>query len=109
VRTAIGEFGGSLKDFAPTDLGARVVREALSHASVPGDEVGHVVFGNVVHSEPRDMYLARVAAINGGVAQYTPTLTVTACADPACRRSSRRRNASCWATPTSQSAAVQKA
>ena len=76
VRTAIGGFGGSLKDFPPTDLGARVVREALARASVSGDEVGHVVFGNVVHTEPKDMYLARVAAINGGVAQHAPALTV---------------------------------
>jgi acetyl-CoA C-acetyltransferase len=76
VRTAIGDFGGSLKDFSPTDLGARVVREALSRAHVAGDEVGHVVFGNVVHTEPRDMYLARVAAIDGGVSQHAPALTV---------------------------------
>ncbi|CAD6549132.1 beta-ketothiolase BktB [Paraburkholderia sabiae] len=76
VRTAIGDFGGSLKDFAPTDLGARVVREVLSRANVAGDEVGHVVFGNVIHTEPKDMYLARVAAINGGVAQHAPALTV---------------------------------
>ncbi|SOE72363.1 acetyl-CoA acetyltransferase /3-ketoacyl-CoA thiolase [Burkholderia sp. OK233] len=76
VRTAIGGFGGSLKDFPPTDLGARVVREALARANVSGDEVGHVVFGNVVHTEPKDMYLARVAAINGGVAQHAPALTV---------------------------------
>ncbi|MBO2974516.1 beta-ketothiolase BktB [Burkholderia pseudomallei] len=76
VRTAIGDFGGSLKDFAPTELGARVVREVLSRAQVSGDEVGHVVFGNVVHTEPKDMYLARVAAINGGIAQHAPALTV---------------------------------
>ncbi|MDR5793168.1 acetyl-CoA C-acyltransferase family protein [Caballeronia sp. LZ008] len=76
VRTAIGDFGGSLKDFSPTDLGARVVREALSRANVAGDEVGHVVFGNVVHTEPRDMYLARVAALDGGVTQHAPALTV---------------------------------
>jgi acetyl-CoA C-acetyltransferase len=76
VRTAIGDFGGSLKDFSPTDLGARVVREVLSRAKVSGDEVGHVVFGNVVHTEPKDMYLARVAALNGGVAQHAPALTV---------------------------------
>ncbi|SAL87151.1 beta-ketothiolase [Caballeronia arvi] len=76
VRTAIGDFGGALKDFSPTDLGARVVREALSRASVQGDEVGHVVFGNVVHTEPRDMYLARVAALDGGVTQHAPALTV---------------------------------
>ncbi|WP_296654663.1 beta-ketothiolase BktB [Paraburkholderia sp.] len=76
VRTAIGDFGGGLKDFAPTDLGARVVREVLSRANVAGDDVGHVVFGNVVHTEPKDMYLARVAALNGGVAQHAPALTV---------------------------------
>ncbi|WP_321964668.1 beta-ketothiolase BktB [Paraburkholderia sp. J7] len=76
VRTAIGDFGGSLKDFSPTVLGARVVREVLSRANVEGDAVGHVVFGNVVHTEPKDMYLARVAAINGGVAQHAPALTV---------------------------------
>ncbi|QGZ61548.1 beta-ketothiolase BktB [Paraburkholderia acidisoli] len=76
VRTAIGDFGGGLKDFSPTDLGARVVREVLSRASVEGDAVGHVVFGNVVHTEPKDMYLARVAALNGGVAQHAPALTV---------------------------------
>lgn len=76
VRTAIGDFGGSLKDFAPTELGARVVRESLSRAGVSGEEVGHVVFGSVIHTEPKDMYLARVAAIAGGVAQHTPALTV---------------------------------
>ena len=76
VRTAIGDFGGSLKDFSPTDLAARVVREALARAQVNGDEVGHVVFGHVINTEPKDMYLARVAAINAGVAQHTPALTV---------------------------------
>lgn len=76
VRTAIGDFGGALKDFTPTDLGARVVREALSRANVQGDEVGHVVFGNVIQTEPRDMYLARVAALDGGVTQHAPALTV---------------------------------
>ncbi|WP_244815912.1 beta-ketothiolase BktB [Caballeronia sp. Lep1P3] len=76
VRTAIGDFGGALKDFTPTDLGARVVREVLSRARVEGDEVGHVVFGNVIQTEPRDMYLARVAALDGGVAQHAPALTV---------------------------------
>src|SRR6202022_245269 len=60
----------------PTELGARVVREALARAQVAGDEVGHVVFGNVIQTEPKDMYLARVAALNGGVAQHAPALTV---------------------------------
>ncbi|KDB09601.1 acetyl-CoA acetyltransferase [Burkholderia sp. lig30] len=76
VRTAIGTFGGSLKDIAPTELGARVVREALSRAAVDGSEVGHVVFGNVIHTEPKDMYLARVAALEGGVAESVPALTL---------------------------------
>jgi acetyl-CoA C-acetyltransferase len=76
VRTAVGTFGGSLKDLPPTQLGALVVREALARASTSGDDVGHVVFGNVVHTEPRDMYLARVAALDGGVAQHTPCLTL---------------------------------
>jgi acetyl-CoA C-acetyltransferase len=76
VRTAIGDFGGGLKDFSPTELGAMTVREVLARGNVGGDEVGHVVFGNVVHTEPKDMYLARVAAIDGGVAQHVPALTV---------------------------------
>ena len=76
VRTAIGTFGGSLKDVPPTQLGAIVVAEALKRAQVKGDEVGHVVFGHVVNTEPKDMYLARVAALNGGVAQSAPCLTL---------------------------------
>lgn len=76
VRTAIGDFGGALKDVAPTALGAQVVREALVRAGVAGEEVGHVVMGNVIHTEPRDMYLARVAALDAGVGQGAPALTV---------------------------------
>jgi acetyl-CoA C-acetyltransferase len=76
VRTAIGDFGGALKDFSPTELGARVVREVMKRASVSGDDIGHVVFGNVIQTEAKDMYLARVAALNGGVAQHAPALTV---------------------------------
>jgi acetyl-CoA C-acetyltransferase len=76
VRTAIGTFGGSLKDTPPTALGALVVKEAMARAKVTGEDIGHVVFGNVVHTEPRDMYLARVAALDGGVAQGTPCLTL---------------------------------
>ena len=76
ARTAIGTFGGSLKDVPPTQLGAIVVAEVLKRAQVKGDEVGHVVFGHVVNTEPKDMYLARVAALNGGVAQSAPCLTL---------------------------------
>jgi acetyl-CoA C-acetyltransferase len=76
VRTAIGTFGGSLKDTPPTVLGATVVREALSRAKVEGAEVGHVVFGHVVNTEPKDMYLSRVAAVDGGCSQDTPAFNV---------------------------------
>jgi acetyl-CoA C-acetyltransferase len=76
VRTAVGTFGGSLKDVPPTKLGATVVAEALKRAAVKGDEVGHVVFGHVINTEPRDMYLGRVAAIDGGIAHGTPCLTL---------------------------------
>ncbi|MFZ4287317.1 beta-ketothiolase BktB [Variovorax sp. HJSM1_2] len=76
VRTAIGTFGGSLKDVAPTELASVVVRDALQRANVDGAEVGHVVFGHVVNTEPKDMYLSRVAAINGGCSQETPAYNV---------------------------------
>ena len=76
VRTAIGKFGGSLKDVPPTELAALVVREVLARARLAGDQVGHVVFGNVIATEPKDMYMARVAAINGGVSEAAPALTV---------------------------------
>jgi acetyl-CoA C-acetyltransferase len=76
VRTAIGDFGGSLKDLAPTDLAARVTREALARAGVNGEEVDHVVFGSVIHTGPKDMYLSRVAAVDAGIAHATPALTV---------------------------------
>ena len=76
VRTAIGTYGGSLKDIAPTELAAQVVRESLARAKVAGAEVGHVVFGHVVNTEPKDMYLSRVAAINGGCVEGTPAFNV---------------------------------
>lgn len=76
VRTAIGTFGGSLKDIAPTELGAQVVREALKRANTDGKDVGHVVFGHVVNTEPKDMYLSRVAAIQGGCAEGSPAFNV---------------------------------
>jgi len=76
VRTAIGTYGGSLKDIAPTELAAQVVRESLARAKVAGADVGHVVFGHVVNTEPKDMYLSRVAAINGGCVEGTPAFNV---------------------------------
>ncbi len=67
VRTAIGGFGGTLSGHAPTELGALCVAEALKRAGREGAQVDHVVFGNVLVTEPRDAYLARVAAVEGGV------------------------------------------
>ncbi|MEO8629827.1 MAG: acetyl-CoA C-acyltransferase, partial [Betaproteobacteria bacterium] len=76
VRTAIGDYGGVFKDVAPTELAAKVVREAVSRAKVAPEDVGHVVFGHVIHTEAKDMYLSRVAAINGGIPKETPALTL---------------------------------
>ncbi len=76
VRTAIGTFGGSLKDIPTVDLAATALKEALARAQVEGKDVGHVVFGHVVNTEPRDMYLSRVAAINGGCPNETPAMNV---------------------------------
>ena len=76
VRTAIGDFGGSLKDLPPTELGTLVTKEAMLRAGVSGTEVDHVIFGNVIHSEARDMYLSRVVAIQAGIAQQAPALTL---------------------------------
>jgi len=76
VRTAIGKFGGSLKDSPPSDLGAAVTREAVKRSGVKPDEVGHVVFGNVIHTEARDMYLGRAAALGAGLPVETPAFTL---------------------------------
>jgi acetyl-CoA C-acetyltransferase len=76
VRTAIGTFGGSLKDVPPTQLAALVVREAVARAGVQPAQVGAVVFGHVINTEPKDMYLSRVAAIDGGLAQDVPAMNV---------------------------------
>jgi acetyl-CoA C-acetyltransferase len=76
VRTAIGKFGGGLSTVPPCDLAAHVVREAVTRAGVEPSDVGHAVFGNVIHTEVRDMYLGRVAAVNGGLPVETPAFTV---------------------------------
>ncbi|HSD61792.1 MAG TPA: acetyl-CoA C-acyltransferase family protein [Burkholderiales bacterium] len=76
VRTAIADYGGALKDISATELGAAVVREAVKRSKVDPSEVGHLVFGNVIHGEAKDMYVSRVACINGGLPQETPALTL---------------------------------
>jgi len=76
VRTAIADFGGALKDIAPTDLAGHVVAEAVKRSGVNPEDVGHCVIGNVAHSDRKDMYISRVAAIKGGLPESTPALTV---------------------------------
>jgi acetyl-CoA C-acetyltransferase len=76
VRTAIGDFGGSLKDFTPADLGTRVVAEALSRANVDPQDVGHVVIGQVIPTVPKDAYLARVIGVNAGIPVAAPAMTL---------------------------------
>jgi acetyl-CoA C-acetyltransferase len=76
VRTAIGGYGGSLKDIPPGELGAVCVREAVRRSGVKPADVGHVVFGNIIHTDAHDHYLARVAGVKGGLPHETPALTV---------------------------------
>ncbi|MCU4179724.1 beta-ketothiolase BktB [Bosea sp. BH3] len=76
ARTAIGTFGGSLSGHSPTQLGALCAAEALRRAGLPAAEVGHVVFGNVLLTESKDAYLARVAAIDAGIPVEVPALTL---------------------------------
>jgi acetyl-CoA C-acetyltransferase len=76
ARTPMGGYGGSLKDVPTTELAAQCVRESVERAGIDAGDVGHVVFGNVIHTDARDHYLARVAAIKGGLPQEAPAVTV---------------------------------
>src|SRR5437764_1003719 len=76
VRTAVGDYGGALKDQPPSELAGAVVREAVRRAGIEPAEVGHVAFGNVIHTDPHDLYLSRFAAVRGGLPVETPAVTV---------------------------------
>ena len=76
VRTAIGDFGGTLKDFAPATLGKLVIAEAVKRAGIDSADVQHVVLGQAIPSEPRDSYVARIAAVEAGLPIEAPALTV---------------------------------
>ncbi|MDE4540774.1 acetyl-CoA C-acyltransferase family protein [Pseudomonas sp. ITEM 17296] len=76
VRSAIGGFGGSLKDLPLADLATAVTRAAIERAGVDAGQIGHVVMGSVIPTEPRDAYLARVAAMNAGIPKETPAFNV---------------------------------
>ena len=75
-RSAIGGFGGTLKGFCPVDLGTLVAKEAISRSGYDPKEIDHAVFGNVIHTEPRDMYVSRVIALQSGLSKDSAALTV---------------------------------
>ena len=76
TRTAVGTFGGTLKDKTPIDLGIEVAKSAIERSGLTADDFGHAVFGNVIHTEPRDMYISRCISIGAGMADTAPALTV---------------------------------
>lgn len=76
ARTAIGTFGGALAGTPPIDLGATVAKAALQRAGVRADQIGDVAYGHVINTEPRDMYLSRVAAMDAGVPDSVPAMNV---------------------------------
>ncbi len=76
TRAAVGSFGGSLKDKSPIELGSIVSKEAIEKSGIKAEDIGHSVFGNVIHTEPKDMYLSRCIAIDAGVPDSSPALTV---------------------------------
>jgi len=76
ARTAIGTFGGSLAGVAPITLGATAAKAALERGGVQGDQIGHVAFGHVINTEPKDMYLSRVAGMQAGISEATPAMNV---------------------------------
>jgi acetyl-CoA C-acetyltransferase len=76
ARTAIGSFGGSLKDVSAIDLGTTAARAAIERSGMEPEAIGHTVIGNVIHGETRDMYISRVISVNAGVSKQAPALTV---------------------------------
>ncbi len=76
ARTAIGAFGGALAGISPIDLGTIVAKAALNRSGVSPDQIGHVAIGHVINTEPRDMYLSRVAAMQAGIPETTPSMNV---------------------------------
>ena len=76
ARTAIGSFGGSLAGTSPIEMGTIVAKAALERAGVDGGQIGQVAFGQVINTEPRDMYLSRVASMQAGVLNSTPAMNV---------------------------------
>ena len=109
ARTAIGTFGGSLAAIPPIELAAAAIREALARSGVEAGQIGQVVFGHVIDTEPRDMYLSRAAAIEAGVPDTTPAMNVNRLCGSGRRRSCRVCRRSLSATPTSRLRAGRRA
>src|SRR5438105_15876542 len=76
ARTAIGRYGGSLKDFTPSDLATMVAKEAIKRSGLQPDEIDQAVFGHVLHTEGADVYMGRIVALKAGLPVGTPGLTV---------------------------------
>ena len=76
TRSAIGGFGGTLKNTTPIDLGTAIAAAAIQRSGISASEIGHAVIGNVIHSEARDMYVSRCISIGAGMAESAPALTV---------------------------------
>lgn len=76
ARTAIGTFGGSLSGMAPIDVATHAMKAAIGRSGLAADQIQHVVMGHIINTEPRDMYLSRVAAMNAGIPEATPALNV---------------------------------
>ena len=76
ARTAIGTFGGALAGTSPSELGATVTRAALERSGVEGGQIGHAVYGHVINTEPRDMYVSRIAAMDAGIPETSPAMNV---------------------------------
>ena len=101
VRTPIGKYGGGLGP-SRLDRAATMVREAVSRSGVDPAQVGHAVFGNVIHTEARDMYLSRVAAVNGGLEVGTPAMTVNRLCGSGLQAIVSASSPSCWVTMRSR-------
>ena len=76
VRSAIGSFGGSLKDVPPIQLATDVCRAAIERSGLAPEHIGHVVMGHVIPTEPRDAYISRAVAMNAGLPKETPAFNV---------------------------------
>ena len=76
TRSAIGSFGGSLKDTSPIDLGTEIAKSAIARSGLDAADIGHTVMGHVIHTEPRDMYVSRCISIGAGIPEASPAVTV---------------------------------